>query len=93
MARPAHEFTAEPKLDPPRGIPPIRPLSTVSIIFSRPSSAATEDTASGIPIPRFTTELSSSSRTALLAISFLSFRYRGLKPYLSDLYLPAIIGS
>src|SRR5665648_1232658 len=65
-------FTDAPNWVPPQGIPPIGPASTVRVIQSNiPSSFATAETYSGIPIQRFTTVSMESSKAALRPITFL----------------------
>jgi len=72
-------FTAAPKFRPPAGMPPITPGSAVSVMRSTTcSSAATEATPSGMPMPRLTTALAFSSSAARRA---------------TTLRLPGAIGS
>ena len=57
------------ELSPPAGTPPITPGSAVSVSKSAIfSSSATAATPSGMPMPRLTTLLASSSSAALLAM-------------------------
>ena len=62
-------LVAAPKLRPPAGMPPTTPGSAVSVSRSMiPSSAATLDTPSGMPMPRLTTLLGCSSSAARRAM-------------------------
>ena len=68
-------FTPAPKSSPPAGMPPTSPGSAVRVICDRMfSSAATDATPSGMPMPRFTTPFSGSSNAARRAMIL-----RGLK--------------
>ena len=60
---------AAPKLSPEAGTPPITPGSAVIVTRSlTPSSAATAAMPSGMPMPRLTTALASSSSAARRAM-------------------------
>ncbi|OPZ54238.1 MAG: hypothetical protein BWY91_01691 [bacterium ADurb.BinA028] len=70
----ASGLSAAPKSPPEAGIPPTIPGSVVRVIRSMTcSSAATVDTPSGIPIPRFTTPPSGNSMAARRAAILRSF--------------------
>ena len=55
---------------PPAGTPPTAPTSVVSTMLSSPSSAATEATPSGMPMPRLVTAQGVSSMAARRAMIF-----------------------
>ena len=66
----ASGFQQQPKSCLFAGMPPIFPASVVRVISSStPSSAATEDTASGIPTPKLQTSPLRISIAALLAMT------------------------
>jgi hypothetical protein len=82
-----------PKLNPPAGMPPTPPGSTVSVIRSRiRSSAATAATPSGMPIPRFTTAFVDRNIAARRAITLRASRGIGASPVLGAVISPVYAG-
>ncbi len=74
-------FVAAPKSRPEAGWPPITPGSAVRVTWlSSPSSAAAAATPSGIPIPRFTTPPTESSKAVRRAITLRLVSGRGAAP-------------
>ncbi len=83
-------LVAAPKLRPEAGTPPITPGSAVMVMRSMTrSSAATAAMPSGMPMPRLTTALASSSSAARRAMILRSSISSGLSVFMGTRISPA----